>query len=474
MNLFKRWSLQFRLWYRRRVAAQSAQKAPLREFVYLDEVSLFSLISSRLGPLASQFTDTQSRTLQSDTNSALSVSGAGLAASLGSKSQETRNASTQVVRKATVQATFKELYEFEASRLMFTQKRPVRKARRIDSPRLETMADLETLVADPDQAWAMNASSLYRGDLFEIEVRLTADKVYRFSHMFSTMSDIIRAEPDVFPGVVDGSFDYAASVNNVISHLLVGLIPLDAEATSYRVVRLQGRDLIVHVSLLGGALLSGQPSWPLRIAGVTEIKSYWQDTRRVLYSNLPFRILGRFTENGLKQAWNPVKLTELLKDAAPNLAEDLASAADSALANMGSTGTSAALEDQAPTALEKALERYVQLVASDPTTNPDRMPAVFKAPFTTEDDVPGKLPIPELRELFSRTLAASGLSITPNVEQSSALARMRSQALRGAGLDELALPVEESQPADTRSLTGARTTSLVDNLIEGEIVAIYW
>jgi hypothetical protein len=49
--------MQFRQW-RRRWAAKN-EKGMLREFVYLDEVSVYSLIASRLGPIAAEFTDTQ-------------------------------------------------------------------------------------------------------------------------------------------------------------------------------------------------------------------------------------------------------------------------------------------------------------------------------------------------------------------------------------------------------------------------------
>lgn len=46
---------------RRRRAARQLEGAPLREFVYLDEVSVYSLVASRMGSVATEHTATESR-----------------------------------------------------------------------------------------------------------------------------------------------------------------------------------------------------------------------------------------------------------------------------------------------------------------------------------------------------------------------------------------------------------------------------
>jgi hypothetical protein len=52
---------QFKAWRQRRRAAPAERKQnALREFVYLDDVSVTSLLSSRLGAIPSEFTDAQS------------------------------------------------------------------------------------------------------------------------------------------------------------------------------------------------------------------------------------------------------------------------------------------------------------------------------------------------------------------------------------------------------------------------------
>lgn len=47
-------------WYRRRRRQRAFRKhSDLREFIYLDDVSVFSLIASQLGPVATEFTNTE-------------------------------------------------------------------------------------------------------------------------------------------------------------------------------------------------------------------------------------------------------------------------------------------------------------------------------------------------------------------------------------------------------------------------------
>ena len=72
MNLIIRLRVWFRQWRRKR--ASKGQKTPLREFVYLDEVSVYSLNASRLGSIAAEFTETQTVSLRDEIGSSLGAS----------------------------------------------------------------------------------------------------------------------------------------------------------------------------------------------------------------------------------------------------------------------------------------------------------------------------------------------------------------------------------------------------------------
>ena len=69
-----------------------------REFVYLDEVSVYSLLASHKAGVADTFTETATASLTSDLGSSIGAAGAGVSAGVGSNQSQ----SSQVVRKATV------------------------------------------------------------------------------------------------------------------------------------------------------------------------------------------------------------------------------------------------------------------------------------------------------------------------------------------------------------------------------------
>ena len=85
----------------------------LREFVYLDEVSVYSILASRKGGIAAEFTESQTASLNSDVGGSLSVGFDATKAKLDSKRQSSHVQGSQVLRKAIIQTSFKELYDIE-------------------------------------------------------------------------------------------------------------------------------------------------------------------------------------------------------------------------------------------------------------------------------------------------------------------------------------------------------------------------
>ena len=89
-------------WFRNRNRARSMSSEPLREFVYLDEVSVYSLLASRKHGIATQFTESQTASLNSELGSSLNIGFAGLGSKLDGKTQSSQSQASQVIRKATV------------------------------------------------------------------------------------------------------------------------------------------------------------------------------------------------------------------------------------------------------------------------------------------------------------------------------------------------------------------------------------
>jgi len=179
----------------RRKRASKREKAPLREFVYLDEISVYSLIASRLGPVATEFTQTEASSLQGEAGGSI---GAGVTG-LGKGEVSTRVAAfqthgSQVLRKSIVQTTFKELYELESDSLAMS---PI--SEKHGPPIMRGLSDLEaaseTLAGD---GWLIDPQSLARGRLLEIEVELEAEPIFRVSTVLSSFLEIFDENPELF------------------------------------------------------------------------------------------------------------------------------------------------------------------------------------------------------------------------------------------------------------------------------------
>jgi hypothetical protein len=152
-----------------------APTGPLREFVYLDEVSVISLVASRRGAVPEAVTRSESARDTADLNSKIAVNAGVLKSDVGSKlgSETTKGVTT--VAKSIVQSTFKDLHEIEADRL--TLKAPPPDA---EQPKAGSLDDLIRLAGTSrGQGWVIAPSSLRRGDPIEVEVELSADPLFR-------------------------------------------------------------------------------------------------------------------------------------------------------------------------------------------------------------------------------------------------------------------------------------------------------
>ena len=80
------------------------------------------------------------------------------------------------------------------------------------------------------------------------------------------------------------------AVSNVLQQMLIGLIPVKCRAVDYRVVRTNGKSLIVHRRILDQIPSQQLPKYEeLYVTGVTEETLFWKDVRRVLFSGSQYR-----------------------------------------------------------------------------------------------------------------------------------------------------------------------------------------
>jgi len=320
----KQWGL------RKKQNTERDDAAELREFIYLDEVSVTSLLSSRLGAIPSEFKETFSDSLSAEASGQIQANAIVAKTKIGSKFSTSISADRQIVRKATIQATFKDLYEGERKRLAVSLPKEGESA---PADIIKQTKDIEKIA----QPWAISGSQLKQGRLAEFSVELQADPIFRVSSIISVFATMFEKSNLLSSQINDKSITDATEINLILEQLMDGLIPLKCRVIGYEVVTIDDNDYIVHSSVLGKMSDADRPETrPLYLTGVTEQGLFWKDIRRVLFSKARVKVLCRLNKDGLSSAWLPVKLVNVLGEVAPEVAETMRELGDTTLEAMTS------------------------------------------------------------------------------------------------------------------------------------------
>lgn len=315
-----RWWKQWRQRRRERLTAQRATE--LREFVYLDDVSVISLLSSRLGKLPSEFTDTLANTSTAGVNANAEAKAASiLKSNIGSRYETSWTESSQVLSKATIQATFKRLHHIEEQSLV------LRPALSSESPPVSEKVRKILKSGDGDtdaHPWVVATDDLRRGQLAEVEVELQADPAFKISAIFTTFKELADESADLLGQIDRLDFEKSIELNKVLEKLMGGLVPLRCRIVDYEVISIRSQAFLIHRRALEQLPPAERPATrPLYLVGVTEQSLFWKDIRRVLFSRARFRVLCRLNYEGLRPKWTAVKMVDVLGEVAPTLKSEM-------------------------------------------------------------------------------------------------------------------------------------------------------
>ena len=310
---FKRWRHR-----RRREHARRQKTGGLREFVYLDEVSVYSLLTSRCGPIAVEFTDTESRSLSAEMNADATADLIVAEAKLAGRAMRNVVSSTQVQRKSIVQTAFRDLYDLEAPAMILNVNSDESPGEKRVPPRGLGWGEY---IRD---GWAVSASQLTRGTLLELEVVLDTPSVFKTSSVVSAVLDLLGQNPELFSSIDDPTLSQVRAFDNILTRLLAGLVPIESKATEYEVATVGGEDFVAHrVAVDSLDPHDAASRRPLTLVGVAEERLFWRDTRRVLFSGARVRALCRVAQDSLHSDWTPVKLANVLESVVPGLSVQL-------------------------------------------------------------------------------------------------------------------------------------------------------
>lgn len=456
MSLRDRW----RRWRNRPKRKKIADPRPeptkedLREFVYLDEVSLRSLLSSLRGDLRDGLSEQTADEIQVEAATNLEATNALVGtAGVSSRFQTTNSSTIQTSRKATVQSWFRDFRAIKGLRLIEVAEA---QSSAVDLNALLTTTDKSLFAADED---------LRRGELVEFRVRLSADPVYRLSTMVTEFTGMAGDFPDMFAaGNAHESLKQVQPVNKILERLLAGLIPIRATAVDYSVITIKGSKYVVHNDLIRGLKVKREP---LQIVGLTEHLAYWKDLRRVLFSDAEFTVIGRVSRSGLHSSWTPVKLADMFQELVPDLVGQINAAGRIPIP---STETVMA-EDPNSTKLSKALELYVDAFLADTDKKLTKsQQSALASEIATLSDRSGSAS--DQRSAFAHTNARLHELTGAKVKSKRDL-ELREQARIVSGLPLFPM-MGPSTLVSTVSQVATPSDTDVEHLIDTEIIAIYW
>ena len=460
-------------WLRRRKSRGPNENSyrERREFVYLDGVSVLSILASRTGRIATESTESQTSSQSSEVKGSFGVGLGGTKANLGTKMQTSQIEASQVSRKAIIQSSFKDLYDIERSALVL---RPVS----LDHmPAVDLTRGLERLLGSPEGTGLLvDPSTLHRGELLEVEVELEADPIFRMATIITTFVGLMEDNEDLLQNAGTAQLPEIRSVARLLDSLLAGLVPIRGRLVDYEWIRLCRRDVLVHRSLLSQMPADALPeAYPAFLVGVAQSDLFWKDIRRVLFSQARYTVFCRLATNGLEDRWSPVKMADVFSGIASDFYEMIRGLGDELMSGFKRgvrSATARTTDDAFPTMLnhdaqrgEPLLRNYMESLATYHKRNIER--SVIES-LTREvphaenwlDSVDGYRPI--FAEVTKKVDDSLEVETPPNVAHD-----LRVQALHRFRLDEI-------RELDGSIVGGNHRGPQGERFLDSEIIAIYW
>ena len=454
-------------WLRRprRRPVKPSSDGLLREFVYLDEVSVYSILASRKGAIPIEFTENQTASVYSDLGSSIGVGTGFINAKLDSKLQASALRGSQVLRKSTIQTSFKELYEIERPAFALT---PLGGN---CAPTVHTVSDLESrLDREPKDPWLINPRTIRRGELMELEVELEADPIFRMTSIITTLRELMEDNEHIFGNEIAATLPEMRALARVLDGLLVGLVPIRGRLVDYSWANIASRDVLVHQLLLDQ--LSPDMSltvYPAFVVGVAQRDLFWKDIRRVLFSQAQYTIFCRIAVSGLSNKWHPVKIAGVLEGILPQFDKMITEFSEKASEAMRGAGdiqqTPISHDDQS---WKGIMKEYAQLILAHHGRSLDSgaidsMIHTISPESDWLDSVDGR------RSVFAKMTQC--LDDALGIEICGELAyRTRNVVIQNAG-------VPNRQVHLTPHRDGHHSASIPGNherFLDAEIIAIYW
>ncbi|GHJ54428.1 hypothetical protein Nm8I071_37350 [Nonomuraea sp. TT08I-71] len=427
-----------------------------REFVYLDEVSVTSLIASRDGAIKETVKETLTRSSERESKTIAGPSGKSFRFSTEFRAKNTETAAHEVVRKAVIQSTFRDLRTGGDDELLLRIGRK-RHRREVKPCSLATKDDVlrnRKKLARHGQLLAL--TDLARGDVLELDVMLSADRTYQLVSAASSIVEIVKGREALF-GINKAEYDLVVHSLEVIDGLLVGLVPIRGTSKDFAVLELSGDEFIVDRRVLDPDGSITNELRPLEVVGVTNFSSYSRDLRRVLFNEESYTAYIRVEAAALRESWQPVKLANVLEKMSINVNELMSLLPDELAPADASKEDGLAPADE----LMEALAEFGRTLAADTGVTPDEA-ALLTAAAQAVPMLAKASTLEARRKAFDTVVQA----VDPQADREAV------RLARQAALEKIAA----NGAARTSQAPMAFGAPLVEatRKLEVEFVAIYW
>lgn len=442
-----------KLWLalRNKFRRQEVGQFQLREFIYLDEVSLQSLLVSLHGEL------TEKKSITDSTSNTRNVGGnidtnnlAPLKLGFTAQYQSGKSSATQTETKATVQSWFRELYE--TPNILGVQ--PLE-----DDAQTITVKSSADIIPGDHPNYCIRSSELQRGTLVELQVALATDPYF---NVVTSISEFFKLSENISD--LNGYSEIKWQIE-LLQQLLAGLIPIKAEILNYHALKVGDDTYLVHEDKVKVTEVSSSKI-KVNLVGVTELSAYWKDIRRVLFSNQEFRILCRISRPGLVQDWNPIKLLDLFgsvfsQKEIHNLKETL-----KLLSYNVDAASTAETDNDANNKMRLALEEYIKSSCKHAggEIGSDEVKGIIEEVLKGNFDEGSMGDRKVLYEKVDGELASLDIDVPSDIRVT-----LREGSNKKAGLSHRLFT---SAPSEAKKV---EEKSVAEELfIEAEIIAIYW
>lgn len=295
----------------------------LREFVYLDEVSVYSLTSAPDMPPPIAMTESADSTagevlLAQIEGSAPLVAKASMSGELNSS----RSNGLQVQRQFNIQSQFARLHGMYRPTFLLT-------AGALDAKITDATSLSDALLQLEGAQRAIRAANLTRGALAELRVSLSAHHTFDITAFMRLVTGLVKKYPELLQIRDVSGIRTAMDAGEFLAELMEDLVPIEGRSTSHEIVTDTKGDVWVADIAALNSIWDGQVTTePLRVVGVAETGSFWKDTRRILHAEAEFDVLGRISRTGLQDEWTPVKMFDTFRRVIPSAANGLITAVD--------------------------------------------------------------------------------------------------------------------------------------------------